>query len=205
MPTPEDFRIRLGSILEAAIQHFGTPFHIYDETGIRQTGEALKFTFAQNGVAFREFFAVKALPNPHILGIMSDLGFGFDCSSPSELSLCQLGGSGQQLIFTSTNTRRTELEAALAAGALINLDDVGLLDKLPAIPERISFRFNPGPHRKSGAYQFIGDILATCHPAASGYSFQHVSLPSFLKATWNGTKIHQILRQVKVLNITLVP
>ena len=85
MPMSSSFKDRLTPVLKDVAAHFGTPFHIYDETGIRETGAALKKAFA--GIeGFREYFAVKALPNPRILEIMKDLGFGFDCSSIPELT-----------------------------------------------------------------------------------------------------------------------
>ncbi len=79
MPISTAFHHRLNPILEEVAAHFGTPFHIYDETGIRETGQKLSEAFASIGT-FKEYFAVKALPNPKILKIMRDMGFGFDCS-----------------------------------------------------------------------------------------------------------------------------
>jgi diaminopimelate decarboxylase len=86
MPMSSAFRNRLNPRLKAIASHFGTPFHIYDEAGIRETGYRLNRAFS--GIpGFREYFAVKALPNPAILAIMADMGFGFDCSSEAELIL----------------------------------------------------------------------------------------------------------------------
>lgn len=150
------FRARLLPDLERIADHFGTPFHIYDEAGIRATGEGLKQAFA--GVRrFNEYFAVKALPNPRILAIMHDLGFGFDCSSVPELILSrQAGAKPSDLMFTSNNTTPAEFEEAMAhGGAIINLDDISLIDKLPRMPELICFRYNPGPRR--GGNAIIGE------------------------------------------------
>jgi diaminopimelate decarboxylase len=146
------FRDRLMPDLERIADHFGTPFHIYDEAGIRATGAALKRAFAQVR-GFNEYFAVKALPNPRILGIMHDLGFGFDCSSIAELVLARRAGTKpSELMFTSNNTSRAEFEAALSdGGAILNLDDIGLLGKLPSMPDLICFRYNPGPRREGNA------------------------------------------------------
>ncbi|MGB5986767.1 MAG: diaminopimelate decarboxylase, partial [Desulfobacterales bacterium] len=146
------FKTRLYPLLPAIVDHFGTPFHIYDETGIRATGEALKTSFAQLP-EFREYFAVKALPNPRILRIMGEMGFGFDCSSVPELVLSrQVGGRNEDLMFTSNNTTPEEFAAAAAeGGSIINLDDITLLAKLPRIPELICFRYNPGTERGGNA------------------------------------------------------
>lgn len=146
------FRERLLPHLERVADHFGTPFHIYDEAGIRATGEGLKLAFSRVR-GFNEYYAVKALPNPRILAIMHDLGFGFDCSSIPELVLSrQAGAKPSDLMFTSNNTSRAEFEEALAhGGAIINLDDISLIDKLPAMPELICFRYNPGPRREGNA------------------------------------------------------
>ena len=91
MPMSKGFEERLYPVLPTIVAHYGTPFHIYDEVGIRQTGEALKHAFAQIK-GFREYFAVKALPNPRILDIMHSMGFGFDCSSIAELVLSRRAG-----------------------------------------------------------------------------------------------------------------
>ena len=114
MPMSSSFKKRLFPNIEAIAEHYGTPFHIYDEAGIRETGQAL--TKAFSGLeSFREYFAVKALPNPRILQIMRDLGFGFDCSSIPELVLSRMaGGRGEDIMFTSNNTSQEEFEAAAA-------------------------------------------------------------------------------------------
>jgi diaminopimelate decarboxylase len=152
MPMSEGFKQRLFPQLEAIAAHFGTPFHIYDEVGLRETGEAVKRAFA--GIRdFREFFAVKALPNPHILRILREIGFGFDCSSVPELVLSRgVGAGGTDIMFTSNNTTMAEFTAAMAdGGCILNLDDISLLRNLPAIPEQICFRYNPGARRTGNA------------------------------------------------------
>src|SRR5690349_14246538 len=119
MPASPEFSARLALVLPAIAEHFGTPFHIYDETGICATGAALKAAFA--GVAhFQEYFAVKALPNPHILRIMAEMGYGFDCSSIPELMLSRsVGARPENIMFTSNNTAPDEFAAALAEGGCI--------------------------------------------------------------------------------------
>lgn len=166
MPMSETFKDRLFPILKEITEHFQTPFHIYDETGIRETGQMLTDAFSLiNG--FREYFAVKALPNPTILGIMRDMGFGFDCSSIAELILSrQAGGRREDIMFTSNNTSDEEFHAAFAdGGCILNLDDVTLIPKLPQMPQMICFRYNPGPLRTGNA--IIGD------PEESKYGVTH--------------------------------
>ncbi len=148
MPMSNDFKSRLQPIVEEIAAHYGTPFHIYDEIGIRQTGRDLKAAFA--GIdGFQEYYAVKALPNKSILQIMQDMGFGFDCSSIPELILSrEVGATGEQIMFTSNNTTEEEFDfAALDGGCILNLDDVSLLGKVPKLPDLVCFRYNPGPRR----------------------------------------------------------
>jgi diaminopimelate decarboxylase len=148
MPILQKYKNRLYPILDKITEYYGTPFHIYDEAGIKETGNSLKKAFA--GInCFREYYAVKALPNPAILSIMKDMGFGFDCSSIAELRLSrQVGGRGEDIMFTSNNTSELDFaEAAKDGGSILNLDDINLLDKVPKIPELISFRYNPGAKR----------------------------------------------------------
>src|SRR5690606_436964 len=152
MPMSAAFRERLLPRLDAIAAYFGTPFHIYDEAGIRETGRALLAAFAARP-GFREYFAVKALPNPAILRLMQSLGFGFDCSSVPELILSRgIGARGEDIMFTSNNTTADEFRAALEqGGCIVNLDDPALLDRLPAVPEVLCLRYNPGPERGGNA------------------------------------------------------
>ena len=178
----EAFKQRLFPTLEDVAAHFGTPFHIYDEVGIRETGAALKQAFA--GVPrFREYFAVKALPNPHILSIIRDLGFGFDCSSLPELLLSrEVGGRGDDIMFTSNNTTPDEFRAAMAdGGCILNLDDMSLLGNLPTVPDLISFRYNPGARRTGNA--IIGN------PIEAKFGISHDQLlPAYRQARDLGVK-----------------
>ena len=152
MPMSHPFHSRLSPMLTDIAAHFGTPFHIYDETGIRDTGKQIIDAFSDIH-GFREYYAVKALPNPRILDIIKNMGFGFDCSSISELRLCrQIGSRGEDLMFTSNNTSQAEFECALSeGGSILNLDDITLIRKLPEMPELICFRYNPGPGRTGNA------------------------------------------------------
>lgn len=148
MPISESFRNSLYPQLKSIAKHYGTPFHIYDERGIRSTCERLKKGF-EGLDSFREYYAVKALPNPKILAIMQDEGFGFDCSSLTELRLSrELGAKGDDIMFTSNNTSQEEFYVAEQnGGCILNLDDISLLDKVPNLPEQICFRYNPGNER----------------------------------------------------------
>jgi diaminopimelate decarboxylase len=155
MPMSKDFQDRLFPALPRIIEYFGTPFHILDEKGILETGERLKADFKQVR-GYREYFAVKALPNPSILKLMGKLGFGLDCSSPSELVLARTNGfRGEDIMFSSNNTSKSLFEQSLAeGGCILNLDDISMIDKLPRMPELICFRYNPGERRTGN--QIIG-------------------------------------------------
>ena len=190
MPMSTEFETRLIPRLDAIVAHFGTPFHIYDETGIRETGERLKQAFARIS-GFREYFAVKALPNPAILAIMADMGFGFDCSSEAELVLGRkVGGKGDDLMFTSNNTTPQDFATAMAdGGSIINLDDISLIEKLPVLPERICFRYNPGERRTGNAiigtpveakYGVSHDQLIDAYAAAKGRGARRFGLHTML-------------------------
>jgi diaminopimelate decarboxylase len=166
MPMSADFEKRLYPILDTVAAHFGTPFHIYDEVGIRDTAASLKRAFAAVD-GFREYFAVKALPNPRILAVMRDMGFGFDCSSAPEVILSRrIGARGEDIMFTSNNTFTEEFELALGDnGCILNLDDISLVAKVPEFPELICFRYNPGPRRTGNA--IIGN------PVEAKYGLAH--------------------------------
>ncbi len=169
MPLSSSFKNRLYPRLDSIRSHFGTPFHIYDETGIRETGSRLQNVFG--GIRqFREYFAVKALPNPKIMEIMQSMGFGFDCSSIAELQLSRrIGARAQDIMFTSNNTSPEDFaEAARDGGCLLNLDDISLLDKIPSMPELICFRYNPGARRTGN------DIIGNPLEAKYGVSHEQI-------------------------------
>ncbi len=164
MPISKDFAQRLAGSLESIAEHYGTPFHLYDEKGIRETGNGLNQAFSQIA-GFKEYFAVKALPNPRIMQLMQSMGFGFDCSSIAELKLSRdLGARGEEIMFTSNDTSPADFAAAEAeGGCVLNLDDITLIDKVPRMPELICFRYNPGDtplrqqyHRQSDRSEIRG-------------------------------------------------
>ncbi len=169
MPMSPSFRERLFPVLKDIVSHYKTPFHIYDEAGIRETGRQLRDAFS-DVPEFQEYYAVKALPNPRILDIMGDMGFGFDCSSEAELVMSRnAGGRGEQIMFTSNNTSREEfLAAADGGGCILNLDDITLVPKVPRMPELICFRYNPGDRRTGNA--IIGN------PVEAKYGVSHDQL-----------------------------
>jgi len=137
--------------LEEIIRVYPTPFHIYDEKAIRKNARYLLHAFSWNP-GFKEYFAVKATPNPFILKILKSEGFGTDCSSLPELILSKKAGIvGEDIMFSSNDTPAEEFEKARELGVIINLDDIrhiGFLEKNGGIPEKISLRYNPGKFRE---------------------------------------------------------
>ena len=140
--------------IEEIKQQFPTPFYLYDEAAIRQNTSRLLQAFSWCP-SFKEFFAVKATPNPHILKIFQEEGCGGDCSSLAELILCErLGMTGEDIMFTSNNTLAKDYQKAKDLNAIINLDDISHLDYIDqnvGLPDLISFRYNPGPLREGNA------------------------------------------------------
>lgn len=134
--------------LEKITDKYPTPFHLYDEMGIRKNAAALKSAFSWNK-GFKEYFAVKANPNPALLNILREYDCGLDCSSLTELLLAEkIGVKGENIMFSSNNTPREEFKLAAKLGAVINLDDIThikfLEDTVGTLPKTISCRYNPG-------------------------------------------------------------
>ncbi|GHO92611.1 diaminopimelate decarboxylase [Reticulibacter mediterranei] len=140
--------------LAEIIACYPTPFHIYNEAGIRQSARQLKQAFAWTD-GFTNYFAVKALPNPSILRILKEEGFGADCSSLPELLLAErVGIIGTDIMLTSNETPAEEYCKAQEMGAIINIDDISHIDFLEqhvGLPDLISCRYNPGPQREGNA------------------------------------------------------
>ncbi|HBH96035.1 MAG TPA: diaminopimelate decarboxylase [Ruminococcaceae bacterium] len=157
--------------IEEIVKKYPTPFHIYDEQGIRENARRLKAAFAWNR-GFREYFAVKATPNPFIMEILMEEGCGFDCSSYTELMLSdRVGAKGEDIMFSSNATPDEDFLMARRLGAQINLDDfthIDILDKLCGIPETISCRYNPGGEFKTSE---TGNVMDT--PKDAKYGFTH--------------------------------
>ena len=134
--------------LQEMVHTYPTPFHLYDEKGIRENARALRNAFAWNP-GYKEYFAVKATPNPQILKILREEGCGVDCSSLTELMMSdRCGFSGDEIMFSSNDTPAEEFALAAKLGATINLDDIThidfLKDTIGCIPKKISCRYNPG-------------------------------------------------------------
>ena len=144
--------------LDEITAKFPTPYHLYDEKGIRDNAKAVKEAFAWNK-GYREYFAVKACPNPTLIQIMKEYGCGCDCSSLTELMLSKaMGCKGADIMFSSNATPAEEYQYAAKLGAIINLDDITHIDFLEKaigyIPETISCRYNPG-----GLFKISNDIM----------------------------------------------
>ena len=153
--------------LEEIVRQFPTPFHLYDEKGIRARARALKQAFAWNP-GFREYFAVKATPNPFILKILQEEGCGVDCSSLTELMMSEACGfSGTDIMFSSNDTPAEDFVLARKLNATINLDDITHIDflkKVASIPKMISCRLNPG-----GYFSIANSIMD--NPGDAKYGF----------------------------------
>ena len=133
--------------LEKIEEKFPTPFHVYDEKGIREFARKFREAFSWNE-GFVEYYAIKAAPNPYLMKILRQEGFGIDCSSLAELELADsVGMRGDEIMFTSNDTPACEFVKARELGAIINLDDIThieYLEKHAGLPETLCFRYNPG-------------------------------------------------------------
>lgn len=159
--------------IEEIVKTYPTPFHIYDEKGIRDNAKAIQEAFSWNK-GFKEFFAVKANPNPFLIDILREYGFGCDCSSYSELLLSnKMGLAGEDIMFSSNETPASEYVYANEIGATINLDDFTHIDFLESVigtlPKTISCRFNPG-----GVFKVANGIMD--NPGDAKYGFTEEQL-----------------------------
>jgi len=157
--------------IEEIIKKYPTPFHIYDEKAIRENARNFKNVFAWND-GFKEFFAVKAAPNPYLMKILHKEGFGADCSSLAELIMAQKTGiTGEEIMFSSNDTPAPEFLLAKQLQAIINLDDIShisYLEQYAGLPSLICFRYNPGPLKK-------GNVIIG-HPEEAKYGFTREQL-----------------------------
>lgn len=148
------------------IQTYPTPFHIYDEKGIRENARKVNKAFAWNK-GFKEYFAVKATPTPGILQVLKEEGCGADCSSLTELQIAKaVGITGHEIMFSSNMTPAEDFALAAELGAIINFDDIThipFFEKIARIPETVSCRFNPG-----GVFQISNDIMDNPQDAKYG-------------------------------------
>ena len=169
--------------LEAIVRQYPTPFHLYDEKGIRENARKLRQAFAWNP-GFKEYFAVKATPTPAILKILHEEGCGTDCSSLTELMLAdRCGFHGDEIMFSSNDTPAEEFRLAARLGATINLDDFTHIDFLKetigTIPETISCRFNPGGTFSIGASNEGFQVMD--NPGEAKYGFTRPQLTEGFK------------------------
>ncbi len=180
---------------------YPTPFHLYDEAGLRRNCEAVKEAFSWNP-GFREYFAIKALPNPFILKIFQEYGFGCDCASETELMLARaLHYAPEEIMFSSNDTPASEFRLAKEIGAVINFDDIThidyFLEQVGPLPETVSCRYNPG-----GVYEISNGIMD--NPGDSKYGFTKAQLfEGFKKLKEKGVKrfgLHSFLVSNTVTN-----
>ncbi len=186
--------------VEEIVKKYPTPFHIYDEKGIRKNARKVKEAFAWNP-GFREYFAVKATPNPFLINILREYGCGTDCSSKTELMLSKaIGCKGEEIMFSSNDTPPEEFVYANKLGAIINLDDfthIDVIDKLIGIPETISCRFNPG-----GLFSIANSIMDNPGDAKYGFTKEQL-IEGFKILKAKGAKnfgIHSFLASNTVTN-----
>lgn len=159
--------------IEEIAKTYPTPFHIYDERGIRENAQALREAFSWNK-GFKEYFAVKATPNPFLIDILREYGCGCDCSSLTELMLSTaMGMEGKDIMFSSNDTPAEEFVYAAKIGATINLDDITHIDFLEKtigrLPETISCRYNPG-----GLFKITTDIMDNPGDAKYGFTTEQL-------------------------------
>ena len=159
--------------LEEIIKTYPTPFHLYDEKGIRENAKELYDAFSWNK-GYKEFFAVKATPNPFLINILHEYGCGCDCSSMTELMLSEaLGITGHDIMFSSNDTPEAEFKKAADIGAIINLDDITHIEKVEHavgyLPKTMSCRYNPG-----GLFKISNDIMDNPGDAKYGMTTEQI-------------------------------
>ena len=179
--------------LQEITKSYSTPFHIYDEKGIRENARRLNKAFAWNK-GFKEYFAVKATPNPFIINILKEEGCGLDCSSMTELMMAEaLNCKGEEIMFSSNATPAEEFEKAAQLNAIINLDDythIDYLERIVGIPETICCRYNPG-----GVFKTANGIMDNPGDAKYGFTKEQL-IDGFIRLKDKGAKqfgIHSFL------------
>lgn len=186
--------------VEEMVKKYPTPFHLYDEKGIRENARKMNQAFSWNK-GFREYFAVKATPNPYIMQILKEEGIGADCSSYQELALSEVVGlHGHDIMFSSNVTPREDFEYAAKLGAIINFDDITHIDYYDGIaefPETMCCRYNPG-----GDFVLQNTIMDTPQDAKYGMTKPQI-IEAFKKLKTKGVKhfgIHAFLASNTVTN-----
>lgn len=154
--------------IEKIIETYPTPFHIYDEKAMRENARYFNNAFSWNK-GFKEFYAIKSCPNPFLMKILKEEGFGIDCSSVAELELAErIGMKGEEIMLTSNDTPASEFQKAMDLGAIINLDDIShieYLEKNCGLPDTVCMRYNPGDLKQGN--------LIIGHPEEAKYGFTH--------------------------------
>lgn len=186
--------------LQEIVKQYPTPFHIYDEKGIRENARRLNKAFSWNK-GFKEYFAVKATPNPYIINILKEEGCGVDCSSLTELMMSEaLGYSGDDIMFSSNATPAEEFVKAKDLNSIINLDDythIDYLEKVTGIPEKICCRYNPG-----GVFKTANGIMDNPGDAKYGFTKEQL-IDGFKRLKEKGVKtfgIHCFLASNTISN-----
>ena len=205
-----------GQMLELA-SHMETPFYLYDETAIIEHAQRFRKLFAW-APGFCNYYAVKACPNPAILKLLAQEGFGADCSSLPELLLSKASGiTGKKIMFTSNDTPPEEFKAAYEAGAIINLDDITHIEALEqavgTLPDTICFRYNPGPDRTGNAiignpveakYGVTTSQIVDCYKIMKEKGVKHFGLHTMVASNeLDGTYIVETARMLFDLAIRI--
>lgn len=186
--------------IQEMVQKYPTPFHLYDEKGIRENARRIKQAFSWNP-GFHEYFAVKACPNPRLLQILKEEGFGCDCSSYTELLMSEaVGQVGEDIMFSSNVTPAEDFALAAKLGAIINFDDITHIDffeKIAPFPETMSCRYNPG-----GDFKIENEIMDTPQDAKYGMTRAQLT-EAYRKLMTKGVKhfgLHAFLASNTVAN-----
>ena len=186
--------------VQEMVKKYPTPFHLYDEKGIRENARRIKQAFAWNP-GFHEYFAVKACPNPRLLQILKEEGFGCDCSSYTELLMSEaVGQVGEDIMFSSNVTPAEDFALAAKLGAIINFDDITHIDffeKIAPFPETMSCRYNPG-----GDFKIENEIMDTPQDAKYGMTRSQLT-EAYRKLMSKGVKhfgLHAFLASNTVAN-----
>lgn len=186
--------------VQEMVKKYPTPFHLYDEKGIRENARRIKQAFAWNP-GFHEYFAVKACPNPRLLQILKEEGFGCDCSSYTELLISEaVGQVGEDIMFSSNVTPAEDFALAAKLGAIINFDDITHIDffeKIAPFPETMSCRYNPG-----GDFKIENEIMDTPQDAKYGMTRPQLT-EAYRKLMSKGVKhfgLHAFLASNTVAN-----
>ncbi len=186
--------------VQEMVKKYPTPFHLYDEKGIRENARRIKQAFAWNP-GFHEYFAVKACPNPRLLQILKEEGFGCDCSSYTELLMSEaVGQVGEDIMFSSNVTPAEDFALAAKLGAIINFDDITHIDffeKIAPFPETMSCRYNPG-----GDFKIENEIMDTPQDAKYGMTRPQLT-EAYRKLMSKGVKhfgLHAFLASNTVAN-----